>query len=268
MRLLKWSAITYAAALPFANGAWFVSHFWFPCQLTRFFLGMVVGDAVLHVEMDEPTERLCGRVTDAVVGALAVLSLCVPWTEQTYPIMYLLHNFPVSFILFGLCRSRHARSARFFALPLFTGFTPFTYCAYLVHIPLFQWGAFIANEKIGSLGEVLRHDYTVCAAGPDCGAGGPMPFFYIYHFTLAIVAAVLLTVLVHHPVGKLWNRLVAGGADARAAPAFRRAAPPRSEYEQQVRRQAPPPPPPTCPPSGVRLFSQRAVFLSSLSRLS
>ena len=63
MRLLKWSAITYAAALPFANGLWFISHFWFPCQLTRFFLGMVVGDAVLHVEMDEPTERLCGRVT-------------------------------------------------------------------------------------------------------------------------------------------------------------------------------------------------------------
>ena len=89
-------------------------------------------------------------------------------------------------------------------------------------------------EKIGSLGEVVRHDFTVCAAAADCGAGGPAPFFYIYHFTLAIVAAVLLTVLVHHPFGKLWNRLVAGGGGtcARGACLLGAAAPPRSEYEQ------------------------------------
>ena len=48
------------------------------------------------------------------------------------------------------------------------------------------------------------------------------------------LAAVLLTVLVHHPFGKLWNRLVAGGggACARGGCLPGGSAPRRSAYDQ------------------------------------
>ena len=265
-RLAKWSIYpTLTTFFVFVPYMYLATHFWFPCQLTRFFLGMIVGEAVLHVRMDDATEKTCGRWTDAICFACFVISFAFPLESYdlstTAKVAYLFHNFPVAYVLFGLCRSKYSHAAKFFSLEIFTGFTKYTYAAYLLHIPLIGWGQFARVKGFQRWLDVFNYDYgantcyepdddqlddlfapnatnatsdepdddkpddlfgpkatNATSDEPDddkldglCAPNGrdwdavPWPF-YISAFCVTLVGAVLLTMLVHEPFQRFWNK--------------------------------------------------------------
>ena len=215
-RLAIWSL--YPTLTIVTGGA---SHFWFPCQLTRFFLGMIVGEGVLHVRMDEATAKTCGRWTDAIAVIIFIISFAFPFDYGAGSgvmaphsiVAYTFHNFPVAYLIFGLCRSKYSRAAKFFSLEIFTGFTKYTYAAYLLHIPLIHWGQFAQVKGFQSWSDVFNYDYSANACAQpdeDNGLGRewkdvPWPF-YISAFCVTIVGAVLLTMFVHEPFQHVWNK--------------------------------------------------------------
>ena len=159
-RLALWSIGAHVASL-----TWIVSHFFFWLQIPRFLLGMAVGEGVLHVKMDDKTEKFCGRLTDAIVAVFAILSFAFPWSWDTNGgflhnyLMYAIHNWPMAFVLFGLCRSKYSYTAKFMSLELFTGFTRYTYAAYMLHFPILAWGQYARVHGFDSWADIFNHKY-------------------------------------------------------------------------------------------------------------
>ena len=115
---------------------------------------------------------------------------------------------------------------------LFTGFTPYTYAAYLIHWPIYKWGVFLRLNRVQSFGEFFAIDFGAsrCEWGDEAEEAGDAPPLcyqewpaYITAFSVTIVAAFLLTILVHRPFTKWWNRVTRG-------------APPRREQRSRRRR--------------------------------
>ena len=79
VKLLKWSGFAHLTSLTFI-----VSHFWYPFQVPRFVLGMVVAEGVLHVKLSEADSRWLGRATDAVVVVALLLSFGVNDESMVY----------------------------------------------------------------------------------------------------------------------------------------------------------------------------------------
>ena len=112
---------------------------------------------------------------------------------------------------------------------LFACFAPYTYAAYLIHVPVMHWHVFAVANGLDSIADALTIDFARAECGPvsegffERGAerenddlpaselrcyGGS--YSYVAGFTTSIVAAVLLVVLVDRPAKALIQRLVNG----------------------------------------------------------
>ena len=121
-------------------------------------LGMVVGEAALSVELSPREARRVARVTDAIFVSF-MCSKFSPSSESSW-ITYLLHNYPLAFVLFGLGRAgADSWTAKLLKLPIFLAFVPYTMTAYLIHFPVLFWAQFVMNHGIESFSELFSRIY-------------------------------------------------------------------------------------------------------------
>lgn len=219
----------WGLAASMTNFAW---NPWPPVRSFQFALGMVVGQAVLHVRLSTRERRFVARVVDFIFVA-AVASKFAPKLDQF--IFYFLHNIPLAFMLFGLARaSDHSFVAKLLSSELFTAFVPFTYAAYILHFPFYYYMVWINDNRIDSYEMFVNYLFTNQGkrtdgftsrgwdgSGDKCG----LPWgAHIMVFCLTLVAALVVTVLVHKPASKFLakHRLIHKGLNALVDAGWRR----------------------------------------------
>ena len=215
--LLLWGLIAHVGTL---------GHFWWFTRAASFALGIFLGHSCLSVELDDAQEARLARATDA----LALLLPLVCATSQAGVVLaFVVYPWVVGLVIFGLCRARASRAASLLSCELFAGFAPYTYAAYLIHVPVMHWHVFAVANGLDSIADALTIDFARAECEPvsegffERGAerenddlpaselrcyGGS--YSYVAGFTTSIVAAVLLVVLVDRPAKALIQRLVNG----------------------------------------------------------
>merc|ERR550514_1093926 len=216
----------------------FLNFFWHPFppfRAMQFALGMVIGQGCLSVELNEAERKKVGRGTDAIFFIFMVLKFSpheiVAWVQ------YGIHSVPEALLVFGLCRTpSESWTAKLLTHPLFLGFVPYTFAAYIIHFPVLLFAQFVRIEGITSLKELFRRVYrhdecyesdwvwrargdyeteddeaaAIYAALDDDPAAGEHCFLpWESHTTLTcvvIVAAILMQHLVHEPGVRLLHR--------------------------------------------------------------
>ena len=135
--------------------------FWHPFPFLRcwqFMLGMVVGEAALSVELSPLEARRVARVTDVIFVSFMYAKFS--GSDDSGWITYILHNYPLAFVLFGLGRAgADSWTAKLLKLPIFLAFVPYTMTAYLIHFPVLFWAQFVMNHGIESFGELFSRIY-------------------------------------------------------------------------------------------------------------
>ena len=67
---------------------------------------------------------------------------------------------PEALLVFGLCRApSESWTARLLTHPLFLGFVPYTFAAYIIHFPVLLFAQFVRIEGINSLRGLFRRVY-------------------------------------------------------------------------------------------------------------
>ena len=186
--------------------------FWHPFPFLRcwqFMLGMVVGEAALSVELSPREARRVARVTDAIFVSF-MCSKFSPSSESSW-ITYLLHNYPLAFVLFGLGRAgADSWTAKLLKLPIFLAFVPYTMTAYLIHFPVLFWAQFVMNHGIESFSELFSRIYRqsgeVCQTKINIGMINVLIQFLlpavgsmITLFNVIIVGAIIVEICVQVP---------------------------------------------------------------------
>ena len=159
-------------------------------------------------------------------------------------VQYAIHSVPEALLVFGLCRApSESWTAKLLTHPLFLGFVPYTFAAYIIHFPVLLFAQFVRIEGINSLRGLFRRVYRhkncyesdwvwrargdhleddeeasredkeaaeIYAALDDDPAAGEHCFLpWESHTTLTcvvIVAAILMQHLVHEPGVRLLHR--------------------------------------------------------------
>ena len=152
-------------------------------------------------------------------------------------VQYAIHSVPEALLVFGLCRApSESWTARLLTHPLFLGFVPYTFAAYIIHFPVLLFAQFVRIEGINSLRGLFRRVYrhkncyesdwvnrargdleteddeaaAIYAALDDDPAADKHCFLpWESHTTLTcvvIVAAILMQHLVHEPGVRLLHR--------------------------------------------------------------
>ena len=159
-------------------------------------------------------------------------------------VQYGIHSVPEALLVFGLCRApSESWTAKRLTHPLFLGFVPYTFAAYIIHFPVLLFAQFVRIEGINSLRGLFRRVYRhkncyesdwvwrargdhleddeeasdedqeaaeIYAALDDDPAAGEHCFLpWESHTTLTcvvIVAAILMQHLVHEPGVRLLHR--------------------------------------------------------------
>ena len=66
-------------------------------------------------------------------------------------VQYAIHSVPEALLVFGLCRApTESWTARLLTHPLFLGFVPYTFAAYIIHFPVLLFAQFVRIEGINS----------------------------------------------------------------------------------------------------------------------
>lgn len=186
-----------------------------PMRVGQFALGVVVGQGVLHVDMNKKECKVVAAVTDI----LCILLLASKFLNQeTQDGLYVLSNIPIAFCCFGLARSfEYSLAAKLLSHEIFTSFVPFTYGAYILHFPLYYWMNFIRRNQIQGYGELVtttfsesekrRVGYSVDKYlnfhGSKCG----MPWgAHVLVFCASLLGSQIATILIHKPMTKFFAR--------------------------------------------------------------
>jgi len=75
-------------------------------------------------------------------------------------VQYGIHSVPEALLVFGLCRApTESWTAKLLTHPLFLGFVPYTFAAYIIHFPVLLFAQFVRIEGITSLKELFRRVY-------------------------------------------------------------------------------------------------------------
>lgn len=209
-----------------------ILHTFGPTRLPQFYMGMLVGQACLYVELDEADGKKLGWITDIMVFLGAAFSFGGPDTPW---LMYYGGDVALAFLVFALCRAPNSWSARFLASSGLSVLAPYSYGIYLLHIPIMLWGVFAMGQGVQSLEAVVEYNYADTCWVPNDADGDavyPRPeggnledaqtwsefsmseemfcympgFAYISIFCVTIVLSMLLTHLVHEPFQKFYNR--------------------------------------------------------------
>ena len=145
---------------------------------------------------------------------------------------------PEALLVFGLCRApSESWTARLLTHPLFLGFVPYTFAAYIIHFPVLLFAQFVRIEGINSLRGLFRRVYrhkncyesdwinrargdleteddeaaAIYESLDDDPAAGEHCFLpWESHTTLTcvvIVAAILMQHLIHEPGVRLLHRM-------------------------------------------------------------
>jgi hypothetical protein len=246
----------------------FLNWFWHPFppfRMAQFALGMVIGQGCLSVELNAAERKKVGRGADAIFFIFMVPGLCgnqtvsrvlssrrrvAPYEILIYAqvlkfspheivawVQYAIHSVPEALLVFGLCRApTESWTAKLLTHPLFLGFVPYTFAAYIIHFPVLLFAQFVRIEGINSLRGLFRRVYrhkncyesdwvwrargdieteddeaaAIYAALDDDPAAGEHCFLpWESHTTLTcvvIVAAILMQHLVHEPGVRLLHR--------------------------------------------------------------
>ena len=135
--------------------------FWHPIPFLRcwqFMLGMVVGEAALSVELSPLEARRVARITDVIFVSFMYAKFS--GSDDSGWITYILHNYPLAFVLFGLGRAgADSWTAKLLKLPIFLAFVPYTMTAYLIHFPVLFWAQCVMNHGIESFSELFSRIY-------------------------------------------------------------------------------------------------------------
>ena len=75
-------------------------------------------------------------------------------------VQYGIHSVPEALLVFGLCRApTESWTAKLLTHPLFLGFVPYTFAAYIIHFPVLLFAQFVRIEGINSLRGLFRRVY-------------------------------------------------------------------------------------------------------------
>jgi len=188
-----------------------------PLRLPQFYLGMLVGQACLHVDLDERGGKILSWVCDVMVFFFILLSFAQRLLyHQTF--LYWFSDGPLAFLIFALYRSPNSWSGRFLASYL-SALAPYSYGIYLLQVPIMNWGKFTMRQGVQTWKSIVKYDYAQTCwrwtadeergvfPRPEGGDFCHMPgFSYITLFSTTIVLSMLLTHLVHDPFQRFYNR--------------------------------------------------------------
>ena len=217
-----------------------LSHILPPFRMPQCYIGCLIGQACLHVELDEAGDRWLGRIADVMTLIFVILAFEPSGVGQA--IIYYLGDVPLAFLLFALCRTRHSRAARAFASKKLQFLAPYTYVLFLAHPVVIHWAMFArahgmrgwtgAARTVGDSGTwhdgeggegVFTFDYTSAECDwvwqtydeqtpdeqPLIHAQLFAPYEYISMFCVAITGSILVTLTVHDPWTRWWAGFLA-----------------------------------------------------------
>ena len=104
------------------------------------------------------TRRFCTKAPHEILIYAQVLKFSpheiVAWVQ------YAIHSVPEALLVFGLCRApTESWTAKLLTHPLFLGFVPYTFAAYIIHFPVLLFAQFVRIEGINSLRGLFRRVY-------------------------------------------------------------------------------------------------------------
>lgn len=221
----------------FPTGSGYITHFWSIPHIPQFMIGLVVGQAAIHLPLRDAQCRVVARFTDAIAFLLLLSVFTLPgWTGF---VQYCAMDAVIGFIIFGICRSPSVL-ARMLSCGVLKDFAPYTLGVYIVHMPVIKWTRFVGAHNLTGVGDFFTFKYadTPCDFqwGDDAGPGGTnlggllpghcwngqctngyhpecsiQPFGHVHIVLASLLLGTLLTVLVHHPCQRVLNRLATGG---------------------------------------------------------
>jgi len=179
--------------------SWF--HIFGPLRLPQFYIGMLVGQACLHVELDHVTGR---RLRFACDG-LALLFVFLSFFAGDY--IYMMNEPFLAFLVFALCRAPNTWTEWILRKSGMSTLAPFTYAIFIFHIPVMKWFKFTAQKGIVEIPDFFNlNHYTDCTGVNELDPAFQEqtddlcpPFAYFNVFIWTIVLAILCTKLLHDP---------------------------------------------------------------------
>ncbi|EGB06649.1 hypothetical protein AURANDRAFT_65481 [Aureococcus anophagefferens] len=203
--------------------SFFIMHMWPPIQMGTFKIGVIVGQAVLHMELSDAQAESWGRVTDGI--CLLFLFMAYTWGVFWALTVRFMGEPLLALLVFGLCRTR-SRFAKILSYPILADFGQYSYAVYILHAGIIKWAFFVVRNKVHKWGPVFDlktyrdshcqiwkdivdeevDDWDNFAQEHYCRL---YPWMYTGVFTSVVFGAVVVTKLVHQPFQRWWARRVA-----------------------------------------------------------
>ena len=213
--------------------SFFIMHMWPPIQMGTFKIGVIVGQAVLHMELSDAQAESWGRVTDGI--CLLFLFMAYTWGVFWALTVRFMGEPLLALLVFGLCRTR-IRFAKILSFPILADFGQYSYAVYVLHAGVIKWAFFVVRNDVNRWGPVFKlrtYRAAHCVIWKDIlddeeepdeeeweafrsrrGHAGEhycrlYPWQYVGVFALVVLASVLVTKLVHQPFQRLWAKRLA-----------------------------------------------------------
>ncbi|KAH8077586.1 hypothetical protein JL720_9968 [Aureococcus anophagefferens] len=184
--------------------SFFIMHMWPPIQMGTFKIGVIVGQAVLHMELSDAQAESWGRVTDGI--CLLFLFMAYTWGVFWALTVRFMGEPLLALLVFGLCRTR-SRFAKILSYPILADFGQYSYAVYILHAGIIKWAFFVVRNKIWKdIVDEEVDDWDNFAQEHYCRL---YPWMYTGVFTSVVFGAVVVTKLVHQPFQRWWARRVA-----------------------------------------------------------
>lgn len=183
-------------------------------RLPFFYMGMLVGQASLHVELNERNSRRLAFACDGLAVVFTVLSLWdeIPGLPRTWRGPMLLQWFfdlPLVFLVFALCRGEGSILAYILSKSGINALAPYSYGIYLFHWPILQWVNFTLQGYGTIWSDIFKEDYSSMCFWPwGKKVMQTPPYIYISIYCVTIVFSVVFTSYAHEPFQKGWNRFL------------------------------------------------------------
>jgi len=154
--------LTYFLCLPMFFLQKMGFHLFGPLRIPQFYLGMLVGQACLHVELDQQKAKCLSIWCDVIAASFLVLMF--------YPVgpgyLYMYSDVPLAFLIFALCRGPSSVAAKILGSTRgFGALAPYSFAIYLFHLPVIQWMNMVYRFKWTGLSDIWNFDY---AAPTNC----------------------------------------------------------------------------------------------------
>ncbi|KAH8059416.1 hypothetical protein JL722_5445 [Aureococcus anophagefferens] len=182
-------------------------------KMGTFKIGVIVGQAVLHMELSDAQAESWGRVTDGIV--LLFLFMAYTWGVFWALTVRFMGEPLLALLVFGLCRTK-SRFAKILSFPILADFGQYSYAVYILHAGIIKWAFFVVRNKVHKWGPVFDlktyrnshcqiwkdivdeevDDWDNFAQEHYCRL---YPWMYTGVFTSVVFGAVVVTKLVHQP---------------------------------------------------------------------